>query len=100
VSRVINQFYSSFLLIVNTLACHAVEDLTPSLSKELLGDNHREALKKLTFLLSKASTDAYSFYRFHFNIYFIFMIVHLRIGDGWRLVALWFSLKKIPCLPL
>jgi hypothetical protein len=29
-----------------------------SSSKELLGDNLHEALKKLTFLLSKASTDA------------------------------------------
>jgi hypothetical protein len=30
----------------------------PGLSKELLGDNLLEALKKLTLSLSKASTDA------------------------------------------
>jgi hypothetical protein len=34
------------------------KDLMPILSKEVLGDNLREALKKLTFLLSKARTDA------------------------------------------
>jgi hypothetical protein len=43
-------------LIFNTLACHAVYDLTPSLSKEPLGDNLCVALKKLTFSLNKACT--------------------------------------------
>jgi hypothetical protein len=64
-----------------------------------LGDNLHEALNKLTFLLSKAGTDAQSFYRFYFNIYFTFIIVHLRVGVGWKLDALWFSLTRIPCYP-
>jgi hypothetical protein len=58
VSHVVNLFYSFLSLIVNTLACHAVYDLTLSWSKELLGDNLCEALKKLTFSLIKISTDA------------------------------------------
>jgi hypothetical protein len=70
-----------------------------SLSMELLGDNLREALRKLTFLSSKPSTDAYSFYRFYFNIYFTFMIVHLCVGVEWKLDALWFSLTRLPCYP-
>jgi hypothetical protein len=57
VSRVVNLFHSSLSLIINTLACHVIKDLTSSLSKELLGDNLREALKKLTFSLIKASTE-------------------------------------------
>jgi hypothetical protein len=57
VSRVVNPFYSSISLIVNTLVCHAVYDLILSWSKELLGDNLHEVLKKLTFPLSKANTD-------------------------------------------
>jgi hypothetical protein len=53
----------------------------PRLSKELLGDNLREALKKLTFSLNKASTECIILpYVSHYNIHFIFMIVHLRIG--------------------
>jgi hypothetical protein len=57
---------------------------------ELLGDNICEALKKLTFFLNKVSTDCIilliglSLY----NIYFIFMIVHLCVGVLWNLVAL------------
>jgi hypothetical protein len=35
----------------------------PSLSKEPMGDNTCEALKKLTFPLNKASTDCITFYR-------------------------------------
>jgi hypothetical protein len=58
VSRVVDLFYSSLSLIVNTIACHVVYDLKPSLSNELLEDNIHEALKKLTFSLNKASTDA------------------------------------------
>jgi hypothetical protein len=42
----------------NILACHAVLDLTPSWSEELLGDNHRQASRRLTLFLNKASTDA------------------------------------------
>jgi hypothetical protein len=42
----------------NTLACHAVYDLTSSWSEELLEDNHRQASRKLTLSLNKASTDA------------------------------------------
>jgi hypothetical protein len=57
VSRVVNLFYSSLLLIVNALVCHVLWDLTLSLSKEILGDNLHEALKKLTLSLNKASTD-------------------------------------------
>ncbi len=35
-----------------------------------------------------------------YNIYFMYMIVHLRTGVGWNLVALGlFSLTKVPCLP-
>jgi hypothetical protein len=45
------------LLIINTLACHAVYELTPSWSEELLGDNHRQALRRLTLFLNKASTE-------------------------------------------
>jgi hypothetical protein len=57
VGSVVNLFYSPLSLIANTLACHALEDLTLRLSKELLGDNLREALKKLTLSLNKASTE-------------------------------------------
>jgi hypothetical protein len=63
----------------------------PCLSRELLGYNLHEALKKQTFSLSKASTEciilliSLSFY----NIYFMFMIVHLCVGILWKLVALW-----------
>jgi hypothetical protein len=42
----------------NTLACHVVHDLTPSWSEELLGDNQRQASRRLTLFLNKASTDA------------------------------------------
>jgi hypothetical protein len=30
----------------------------------------------------------------------MFMIVLSCVGVGWKLVALWFSLTKISCLPL
>jgi hypothetical protein len=30
----------------------------------------------------------------------MFMIVHLRVGVGWKLVALWYSLTRIHYLPL
>jgi hypothetical protein len=54
----------------------------PRLSKEILGDNIHEALKKLTFHLSKVSTECIILpYVSLCNIYFMFMIVHLRIGD-------------------
>jgi hypothetical protein len=72
----------------NTLACHAVYDLIPSWSEELLGDNHRQALRRLTLFLNKASTDAYSSHMFHLIITFLYMIVYLHTGDGWNLVAL------------
>jgi hypothetical protein len=53
----------------------------PRLDKELLGDNLREALKKLTFPLSKASTECIILLLVSlYNIYFMFMIVHLRVG--------------------
>jgi hypothetical protein len=57
VRRVVNLFYLFLCLIVNTLACHVVYDLMPSLSKERLGDNTHEVLKKLTSSLNKASID-------------------------------------------
>jgi hypothetical protein len=80
VRHIVNLFYSSLSLIINTLACHVIKDLTPSLSKELLGDNLREALKKLTFSLIKASTECIILlYVSLYNIYFIFMIVHLYV---------------------
>jgi hypothetical protein len=34
-----------------------------------------------------------------YNIYFIYMVVHLRIGVWWKPVALWLPLTRIPCLP-
>jgi hypothetical protein len=69
VSHVVNLFYLSLSLIVNTLACHAVYDLILSLSKELLVDNIRKALKKLTFL-NKARTECILLYiGFHFIIF-------------------------------
>jgi hypothetical protein len=45
-------------LIVNTLSCHAIYDLILSWSVELLGDNHRQASRRLTLFLNKATTDA------------------------------------------
>jgi hypothetical protein len=72
-----------------------------SSSKELLGDNLREALKKLTLSLSKASTDSMilliglSLY----NIYFMLMIVHLCVGVLWNLVALQTPLQEYLAYP-
>jgi hypothetical protein len=68
----------------NTLACHAVWDLTPSWSEELLEDNHHQASRELTLSLNKASTDAKSLYRFYFiifmsldrSIFFLFTAPH------------------------
>jgi hypothetical protein len=34
-----------------------------------------------------------------YNIYFMYMIVHLCIGVWWNLVALCIPLTNIPCLP-
>jgi hypothetical protein len=49
------------------------------LSKELLGDNLHEALKKLTLSLSKASTVCIIFaYVSLNNIYFMYMIMLLK----------------------
>jgi hypothetical protein len=28
------------------------------------------------------------------------MLVHLCVGVGWKLDALWFSLTRIPCYPV
>jgi conserved oligomeric Golgi complex subunit 2 len=47
------------------------QDLTPSWSDELLGDNHRQASRRLTLFMNKASTDAYSFHMFHLIITFV-----------------------------
>jgi hypothetical protein len=47
---------------------------------EPLGDNLHETLKKLTLSLNKAITECIILiYVSLYNIYFIFMIVHLRI---------------------
>jgi hypothetical protein len=74
VSRVVNLFYSSLSLIVNTLACHVVYDLTPSPSKELLGVNIHESQDKLSSILSKASTGAYRPIRILLYNYIYFII--------------------------
>jgi hypothetical protein len=89
VSHVVILCYSSSSLIINTLACHAVCDLTLSWSKELLGENHRQALRRLTLFLNEASTECIILlYAPLYNIYFMHMIAHLRTGVGWNLVAL------------
>jgi hypothetical protein len=75
--------YSSLPLIVNTLACHAVYDLTLSWSEELLGDNHHQALRRLTPFLNKASVECIILlYASRYKIYFMYMIAHLRTGVG------------------
>jgi hypothetical protein len=51
------------------------------LNKELLGDNLLEALKRLTFSLSKASTVYIILAQVSLNNILLYvMIVHLRIG--------------------
>jgi hypothetical protein len=51
------------------------------LEQGVVGDNLRDALKKLIFPLSKASTECIILlYVSFYNIYFMFMIVHLRVG--------------------
>jgi hypothetical protein len=50
--------------------------------------------------LSKASTECIILvYVLLYNIYFMYMVVHLRIGVWWKLVALCLPLTRIPCLP-
>jgi hypothetical protein len=34
-----------------------------------------------------------------YNICFMFMIVHLRVGVLWKLVALWTPLQEYPAYP-
>jgi hypothetical protein len=50
-----------------------------SLSKELLGDNLHEALKKLTFSQAKHRLHTPSRRGSLYNIDFMFMIAHLRV---------------------
>jgi hypothetical protein len=66
-----------------------------------LGDNLREALKKLTLSLNKASIICIILaYVSLNNIYFMYIIVHLYIGVGWNLVALGlFPLQKFLVYP-
>jgi hypothetical protein len=65
-----------------------------------LGDNLREDLKKLTFFLNKASTECIILLLvLLYNIYFMLMIVHLRVGVGWKLVALRTPLQEYLVYP-
>jgi hypothetical protein len=61
-----------------------------------VGRQPLRSFEEANISLSKISTECIILL---YNIYFMYMIVHLCIGVWWNLVALYIPLTKIPCLP-